>query len=84
MGKIDETTADCFFETVTKDGVTLEVISSKKSEGEWTLEIKNEKGVSTNWFDTYPTADAAIDAGIEAIEKEGVKEFASTDGFGYL
>ena len=69
---------------ISKDGVTLKVISTKISEGEWQLAILNEKGISSNWLEPFSTAQQAIDAGIEAIENEGVKEFVDVEGFEYL
>jgi hypothetical protein len=68
---------------ISKDGATLKVISTKISEGEWQLAILNEKGISSNWLESFSTAQLAIDAGIKAIEKEGVKEFVDVEGFEY-
>jgi hypothetical protein len=69
---------------ISKDGVTLKIISTKITEGEWRLAILNEKGISSNWQELFSTAQLAIDAGLEAIEKEGVKEFVDVEGFEYL
>jgi hypothetical protein len=68
---------------ISKDGATLKVISTRISKGEWQLAILNEKGISTNWLESFATAQQAIAAGIEAIEKEGIKEFIDVEGFEY-
>lgn len=83
MDNINGFTADKLCRVVSKEGATLQVISTKISEGEWQLSILNEKGVSSNWHELYSSAQIAIDAGIEAIEKEGVKEFVNIEGFEY-
>jgi hypothetical protein len=69
---------------ISKDGATLKVIAKKISEGDWELAILNEKGISSNWLELFSTAEHAIDAGIEAIEKEGIREFVDVEGFEYL
>lgn len=69
---------------ISKDGATLIVTAKKISDGEWELAILNEKGVSSNWLELFSTAEQAIDAGIAAIEKEGIKEFVDVEGFEYL
>jgi len=84
MGNINGFTEDELCREISKDGSTLKITSTKISKGEWNLAILNEKGVSSNWLETFSTAQLAIDAGIEAIEKEGVKEFVGVEGFEYL
>ena len=69
---------------ISKDGAVLKIISTKITDGEWQLAILNEKGISSNWYETFSTAQLAIAAGVEAIEKEGVKEFVDVEGFDYL
>ena len=84
MDNINGFTEDELCREISKDGVTLKIISTRITEGEWQLAILNEKGIRTNWLQSYSTAQLAIDAGIEAIEKEGVKEFVDVEGFEYL
>ena len=84
MDSINGFNEDELCREISKDGVTLKVISTKISEGEWQLAILNEKGISSNWYETFSTAQLAIAAGVEAIEKEGVKEFVDVEGFEYL
>ena len=83
MDKINGFIEDELCKEISKDGTTLKVIATKIIEGEWQLAILNEKGISSNWLEFFSTAQIAIDAGIEAIEKEGVKEFVDVEGFEY-
>lgn len=83
MDNINRFTEDELCREVSKGGVTLKIISTKITEGEWQLAILNEKGISSNWLESFSTAQLAMDAGIEAIEKEGVKEFVDVEGFEY-
>lgn len=66
---------------VSKDGVTLNVISTKVSEGEWELAVLNETGDSSNCLEFFPTAQSAIDAGIKAIQKDSLAEFSNLKFF---
>ena len=84
MDNINEFSEDELCKEVSKDGVKLKVISTMITEGEWQLQVLNEKGISSNWMESFSTAQLAIEAGVEAIEKEGVQEFASVEGFEYL
>jgi hypothetical protein len=83
MNNINGFVKDQLCKEISKDGATLKIISKKFSEGEWQLAILNEKGISSNWLESFPTAQLAIDAGIKAIEEEGVKEFIDVEGFDY-
>jgi hypothetical protein len=60
---------------IEKDGmkVTLEVY--KNDDGRWILEIVDEGWNSTVWDNLFPTAKEALDAGIKAIEEEGIQAF---------
>ena len=68
---------------VSKDGVKLIVIASRTDTNEWTLAVQNEYGISTNWLEYFPSAQLAIDTGIQAID-EDIKPFLDTEGFEYL
>ncbi len=70
--------------TVTIDDVTLKVIAQLVEDNEWELCIENAHGIKSIWTEWFNSGDDAIRAGIEAIEKEGGREFASADGFEYL
>ena len=69
---------------VSKDGVKLMVIASKSGTDSWQLSVQNEHGISSNWFDFFPSSLLAIEAGVQAIEEEGIEPFMDTDGFEYL
>ena len=69
---------------VTLDGINLIVIANKIENEEWQLSIQNEYGVASCWIEYFPTAQNAINAGLLAIQNEGVEEFANIDGFEYL
>ena len=66
------------------DGFELEVIAEKITDREWRLAIKNELGVNSVWLKTFSGAKEAIDAGLTAIEDEGVQAFCDVEGFEYL
>lgn len=65
-------------------GHILTVSAFYEGEAGWSLSIQNEKGIMTNWFDYFPTAEEAINAGLKAINEEGVDEFMAYEDFGYL
>jgi hypothetical protein len=69
---------------VSKDGVKLTVIASKSGTDNWHLSVQNEHGISSDWFDFFPSALLAIEAGVQAIEEEGIEPFIDNDGFEYL
>lgn len=69
---------------VSMDGVELIVIASRSETDNWQLSVQNEYGISANWLEFFPSAQLAIDAGVQAIEEEGVKPFMNTEGFEYL
>lgn len=66
------------------DGVRLGVIAKKIEDDEWELSIENEFGIRSVWVESFPTAKTALDAGVEAIESEGVEPFVEKEGFEYL
>jgi hypothetical protein len=47
----------------------------KADEGGWILEIEDEQWNSTVWDEIFPSAKEALDAGIRAIEEEGIASF---------
>ena len=69
---------------VSKDGVKLIVIAIKSGTDNWQLSVQNEYGISSNWIDFFPSAALAIEAGVQAIDVEGVEPFMDTEGFEYL
>lgn len=66
------------------DGVKLIVIARKIENEGWQLSVQNEFGINTNWLDYFPTAQIAIDTGLDTIKSEGIDDLIATDGFEYL
>ena len=60
---------------IEKDGFKVTIEVYKGNEGGWILEIVDEGWNSTSWDDLFPTAEEALDAGIKAIEEEGIQAF---------
>ena len=69
---------------VNKNGVKLTVLAMKMEEEKWQLSVLNEFGIFTNWTEYFPTAQLAIETGINAIENEGTGSFVEVEGFEYL
>jgi len=76
--------ADEICRTYINDGVRLDIVASRIGKGEWALAVLNEAGVASNWTEFFATGEAALDAGMKAIEEEGVEAFTSMEGFEYL
>ena len=70
--------------TVAIDEVTLTICAFKAGENEWELFIENSLGIKSIWTELFSSSGAAINAGFDAIKNEGVREFSSAEGFGYL
>ena len=66
------------------DGVKLEIVAQRIEKDEWSLTIVNELGVMSCWTDYFSTAQKAIEAGLRAIESEGIEPFIDIEGFEYL
>ena len=69
---------------VSRDGTKLIVIARRIENEQWQLSVQNEHGISSNWLEFFSTAQVAIEAGIMAIENEGIEQFIETEGFEYL
>ncbi|MEX2468722.1 MAG: hypothetical protein WD396_03110 [Pseudohongiellaceae bacterium] len=72
------------WQTYVGQGVRLEINAHRITEGEWALAVVNEAGVASNWLEFFATGEAALAAGLKAIEEEGVEAFTSIEGFDYL
>ena len=72
------------FKEIFKDGRKLIVLASKIETEQWQLSVQNEYGISSSWLEYFPSAELAIDVGVNAIEQEGVAPFIGTEGFEYL
>lgn len=68
---------------VTIDGAQLDIVATRRGKGEWELAIVNERGIWSIWTDTFDSAQAAIDAGVQAIDDEGADTFTDIAGFDY-
>ena len=72
------------FKEVIQGGAKLIVIARKIEKEQWQLSVQNENGISSNWLEYFPSAQLAIDAGIDTIEKEGIEQFIDAEGYEYL
>ena len=69
-------TADATQSTeITRDVKTGRIDVHPDGEGRWILEIVDQEWNSTAWDETFSTAEEAMRAGVEAIEKEGIDAF---------
>ena len=75
MGKIVKYPESDIKKEIEKDGFKVSVEACKGDEGGWILEIVDEGLNSTVWDDLFPSAKEALDAGIKAIEEEGIQSF---------
>ena len=66
------------------NGVRLEIVAERITTNEWALAVINEHGIMSHWNEFFATSEAALNAGLRAIETEGTDEFTSTEGFDYL
>ena len=66
------------------DGVRLKIVTEEVGENEWQLAVKNDLGISSIWYELFPTRESAVEAARKAIESEGVEAFVDTEGFEYL
>ena len=76
--------ADRLSAEILKEGVRLILVATRTDNDQWQLSAYNDYGTSTNWLELFSTAQLAIDAGMRAIEQEGVEPFANIDDFDYL
>ena len=62
---------------IERDGlkVTIEVYKTDQKGGGWILEIVDEGWNSTVWDSQFPSSKEAIDAGLKAIDEEGIQSF---------
>ena len=84
MERVTEFHMDELAVEVNKNGIKLTVLAMKMEEEQWQLSVLNECGIFTNWTEYFPTAQMAIETGINAIENEGVDSFVEIEGFEYL
>jgi len=75
MGKIVKYPESDITKEIEKDGLKVTIEVYKGDEGGWILEIVDEQWNSTVWDDLFSSAKEALDAGIRAIDEEGVESF---------
>ncbi len=69
-------TADATQSTeITRDGKTVRIDVYPDGEGRWVLEVVDQDWNSSVWDETFSTAEEAMRAGVEAVEKEGIDAF---------
>ena len=69
---------------ITRVGKNLTLIATMLEEDQWRLSIQNDYGIQSIWHRYFLTAHLAIEAGMKAIEEEGIEQFVNVDGFEYL
>jgi mannose/cellobiose epimerase-like protein (N-acyl-D-glucosamine 2-epimerase family) len=69
---------------VVRQGHRLTVDVKRDGDDGWLLAIVTERGVITQWTEPFPTAEAAMEAGVKAAETDDLDEFMGYDDFGYL
>ena len=84
MEDVTATVEEVLFREVVTGGTKLIVIATRIAKEQWQLSVQNEYGINSNWLEFFPSAELAIEAGVKAIEKEGIEPFTDTEGFEYL
>ena len=60
---------------VERDGYTVAIDVYSDGEDGWLLEIVDEHWNSTCWDEPFKTAQDALEAGVKAIDEEGIRSF---------
>ena len=69
-------TADATQSTeITRDGKTVRIDVYPDGDSRWVLEIVDQDWNANVWDDTFATAEEAMRAGVEAVEKAGIDAF---------
>lgn len=71
-------------QTYIADGVRLEIVAAKIAENKWSLSVINQQCIRSIWSEFFESPDLAFAAARRAIQKEGMEEFTSLEGFEYL
>ena len=61
--------------TIEKDGLKVDIEVNSDNHGGWILEIVDKKWNPTVWGEIFPSAKKAIQAGVRAIEEQGIEAF---------
>jgi hypothetical protein len=77
VGKISKFPESDITKEIERDGlkVKIEVYRADQKGGGWILEIVDEGWNSTVWDSQFRSSKEAIDAGIKAIDEEGIQAF---------
>jgi hypothetical protein len=77
VGKIAKIPESEIIKEIERDGlkVKIEVYKADQKGGGWILEIVDEGWNSTVWDSQFPSSEEAMDAGITAIDEEGIQSF---------
>jgi hypothetical protein len=75
MGKIVNYPESDITKEIEKDGLKVTIEVYKGDEGGWILEIVDGQWNSTVWDDLFSSAKEALEAGIRAIDEEGIESF---------
>jgi hypothetical protein len=51
-------------------------IYRRADEQEWILEVQNDRNGSRLWEEFFPSEEAALEAGLQAIQKDGIEFYA--------
>ena len=65
--------------TAGKLKVVANFMNADEGEDDWELSIVNERDAAQIWMEWFPTAEAAIAAGLAAIEEEGPEAFVKNE-----
>lgn len=76
--------SDELLTTISKDGESLTLIARRIEQDQWELAVQNADGICSTWLEHFPTAQKAIEVGLNAINEEGIEPFVDIDGFEYL
>lgn len=60
---------------VERDGSTVTIDVYSDGKGRWLLEIVDKHWNSTCWDEPFETAQDALEAGMKAIDEEGIRSF---------
>ena len=60
---------------ISRDGKTVRIDVCPDGESAWILDIVDQEWNSRVWDETFATAEKAMRAGVEAVEREGIDAF---------
>jgi len=75
MGKVIKYPESELSKEIEKDGKKVKIEVARDAKAGWILEIVDENWNSTVWDERFSSSKEAIEAGIKAIEEEGITAF---------